>query len=216
VDYIINNLISNSPINMNNRKKFRNKKFVSNKKSNRSGGQGRNSWFSFTFGKNKHKQMDQINKTLYSYDLDIMSHNGIHMTSVFMGKSLQGKQVTVLQEANSFIKEHMKKLKQFNLKFDRFDYFPLDAPSKNRRLLVALYKPDTDVCEWNLELRKKLMEYGLCDYDKPLLPHVTIGYVKGLHLPDPLEMSKLYPDIIINGMHLCGGQHRYIDNAFSV
>jgi len=50
-----------------------------------------------------------------------------------------------------------------------------------------------------------------------LLPHVTIGYVKGSYLPDPLEINKIpYPDVIINGMHLCGGQHRYIDSSFSV
>ena len=180
------------------------------------GGQGRNSWFSFTFAKSKYDKMNVINRTLYTYDLDIMKDDGVHMTSVFMGKSLQGKQVTVLKAVNQFITEHMKKLKTLNLKFDKFDYFPQNAVPSKRRLLVALYEQDKHLLEWNLELRKKLIEFGLCDYDEPLLPHITIGYVKGEKLPEPSDVRAPYPDVTINGMYLCGQQNKHIDNVFSV
>ena len=185
-------------------------------KSKRQGGQGINSWLSFTFTSNEFTKMNIVNRTLQEHDLDIMKSNGIHMTSVFIGKSFQGKQVTVLKAANQFIKEHTKKLKTLKLKFDKFDYFPQNAEPNKRRLMVALYEQDKHLLEWNLELRKKLIEFGLCDYDKPLLPHVTIGYVKGKNLPKLSDVKTKYPDVNIKGMYLCGQQNKHIDTVFSV
>ena len=71
------------------------------------------------------------------------------MTSVFLGKSLQGKNKNILIKANNIINNYIKELNNFNIKliFDRFDYLPFDK--KNKKLLVAIYKENINLKSWN-------------------------------------------------------------------
>ena len=179
----------------------------------------RNNWFSFLFD-NKHiDKMNKINKYFKKFHLHIMKKNWIHMTSVFMGERLMGKQKEDLNELNSIVKNNVQNMKNFNLimSFDRFDYLPFDGPKKH---FVAIYKVNPQINTNNLSLKKAIYEKGFCGDCNELLPHITIGKVKGDNLPS-LDIinnanSLKYPDVEIKGLYLCGNIHNLVKSNYLI
>lgn len=174
----------------------------------------RNMWLSFTFDKDHMNTMNNINNNLYNYDIDVIDINMLHMTCVFIGKALQGKDKQTITLVNNTIKRYTSTLKDMKkkIKFDRFDYLPFNSSKK--KLLVAIYKHDKDINDQNVMLRKELMKLCVCAYDDDILLHITMGRIKSLdNLPDLKKIEK-YPDIDIRGIHTCGTPHKFIDKMF--
>ena len=93
----------------------------------------KNSWLSFKLSKNNKKLIKNINMNID--DIDKINDNLIHMTCVFMGRLLQGKQVRLLVKINEIIAIYIEKLKMMNitLEFDKYDYLPFNKQKKKFR-----------------------------------------------------------------------------------
>lgn len=172
-----------------------------------------NTWLSFLFDVYQRIKMNTINKWLgKKFDISVMYFKRIHMTSVFMGKFLRGKQVSDLKKVNEIIAEENENLKEMNitLEFDRYEYLPLNCKPEKRKLLIALYKNNKKFNDWNVNLRKRLMEYDVCKYNSDLMAHITIGRVYGSNLPKDFSKIRKYPNIEIRGMYLCGEGNKHI------
>jgi len=186
-----------------------------NHKSQKSVGKNKNTWISFLFDQTYITKMNTINMTLFSNtSINLMNKTGIHMTCIFIGRLLAGKQVTQLQEANYIIQQYLEKLVNLGitLEFDRFDYFPPN--SNKKKLLVALYKPNKQLKKWNLDFRIALSKLGMCSYiDDSFLAHITMGKIKKSlgdnELPN-LETLEQYPDLKLTGLVLHGQPNKYI------
>ena len=174
----------------------------------------KNNWLSFVLSKKNRDLIYEINKQINNRfeSLDVMDYNLIHMTSVFLGKLLQGKNKNILIKANNIINNYIKELNNFNIKliFDRFDYLPFDK--KNKKLLVAIYKENINLKSWNCRLRKELNKLGICNYiNDNFIPHITIGKIKQIYpLKELIKYS--YPNIHINNMYLDGIKNKYLLN----
>lgn len=174
----------------------------------------KNNWLSFVLSKKNRDLIYEINKQINNRfeSVDVMDYNLIHMTSVFLGKSLQGKNKNILIKANNIIKDYIKELDNINiiLTFDRFDYLPFDK--KNKKLLVAIYKENIKLKSWNCCLRKELNKLGICNYiNDNFIPHITIGKIKQIYpLKELIKYS--YPNIHINNMYLDGIKNKYLLN----
>jgi 2'-5' RNA ligase len=172
----------------------------------------KNHWLSFELSKKNRTIINETNTKINNIfeSLDVMDYNLIHMTSVFLGKSLQGKNKNILIKANNIINNSIKELNNINviLTFDRFDYLPFDK--KYKKLLVAIYNENIKLKSWNCCLRKELNKLGICNYiTDNFMPHITIGKVK--HIYPINELNKYsYPNIHIKNMYLDGIRHKYI------
>ena len=187
----------------------------------------KNSWLSFTINYNTLDNINDINHINFDkYDIDITNIKTLHMTCVFMGKALQGKQITLLQQVNSLIKTYKQQLNDINitLKFDKYMYLPKDCQPNKRKLLVAVYKTNKKLNEWNLSFRKELIKLGFCNYDDEFLAHITIGRIIHnknsieINIPDNDKLNKLgfikYPDLILSNLQLDGIQNKYINKIY--
>ena len=170
----------------------------------------KNSWLSFKLSKNNKKLIKNINMNID--DIDKINDNLIHMTCVFMGRLLQGKQVRLLVKINEIIAIYIEKLKMMNitLEFDRYDYLPFNKPKK--KLLIAVYKDNKELSLWNQNLRIELNKWGVCNYtDNNFMPHITIGKLINGGLPN-IKNIKEYPNIILDELYLDGLINKYILN----
>lgn len=174
----------------------------------------KNNWLSFMLSKKNRNIMNEINKQINNKtnSLEIIDHNLIHMTCVFLGKLLQGQKKETLVSVNNIIIEYIEKLRNMNITliFDRFEYLPFDKP--NKKLLIAIYKENKNLKSWNHNFRIELKKLGVCSYTTDdFMPHFTIGKIKKLF--SITELNKLsYPNININNLYLDGVKNKYILN----
>lgn len=174
-----------------------------------------NTWLSFKFPPAAQKGLHKCFQQFAQCDIDLIDQKTMHMTAAFLGKSLRGKQVTLLQDTNTFLHDSVEAMPAgVQLQFDRFDYLPLGA--KKKKLLVAIFKDHAKLNKWNVGLRRELKDRGLCTYDDPLLAHVTVGRVQGASLPTEKQLtkSKPPPTLPVLGMYLCGQQNKHLDEVF--
>jgi len=177
----------------------------------------RNSWLSLEFDNQARGLLHQCALQFGQYNVGVMDFAGLHMTSVFLGKGLQGKQVQALQQLNAELQSAANALPDVTLAFDRYEYFPLDAAPKKRKLLVAIFKRNMALQKWNAKVHHYLRRHGFCSYDEDeWLPHITLGRICGSNVPerDELQAFPKPPALSLTGLSTCGTQNKHISKAF--
>ena len=167
----------------------------------------KNTWLSFSFDDDIREQIFGINSLLDTNKISAMGYCDSHMTAVFFGKRLMGLNKEVLKQINDSICEIVKKYDaNITLKFEKFTLFP---PNKEN-IVVALYKPNKVLNNIVKEIKLKFPK--LCDETDEFIPHITIGKINN---GEEIDINNIgnYPDIVINGLELCGNKIKYIDTT---
>lgn len=171
----------------------------------------KNNWLSFTLD-------EDIRLELYNLGLfiskklkfDNMSYDGIHMTSVFLGKQLKSGDIDKIY---AIIDKYSL---NGEFKFVGLEFFP---PTKNN-LIVAKFETDRDTMKKVEKIKQNIRDELKYDIDESLFnPHVTLGklsisksdldnLIKTNILKEMIEKSKFdrtgFMIYFNSPMYLCG------------
>jgi 2'-5' RNA ligase len=108
-------------------------------------------------------------ETALSTNFKPMKREHLHMTAAFLHKFPQENNKEYFRIVRNMIKDYRMK---YTLKFKKYSLF-----GEGKNILVAEYETPIELKREILNLKMKLYEMGLCEYEEYFTAHITLGKI---------------------------------------